>query len=75
GREEGLQKGLQAGRQEGLQAGRLEERRESTRDLLTRRFGPLPEQAQQRIESASMAEMKHWTNRLFEARTLDDIFR
>ncbi len=75
GLQEGLQRGLQRGRTEGRVEGRVEERRESTRRLLTRRFGPLPEEVQLRIETASMEDMKLWTERLFDAATLDEIFQ
>ncbi|MCC4897080.1 DUF4351 domain-containing protein, partial [Salmonella enterica subsp. enterica serovar Typhimurium] len=70
--QQGLQEGLQTGRQEGLQKGLLEGQRKSTLNLLTLRFGSLPEPVRHRIEGASMAEMEGWMTRLFEARTLDD---
>ena len=66
GIERGLQQGLQQGRQEG----------EATvlRRLLTRRFGPLPTWAEERLTQASLQELERWADRLLEASQLDEVF-
>jgi hypothetical protein len=42
--------------------------------LLTRRFGPLPEWAEQRLEQASPQELEGWAERVLEAPRLEDVF-
>jgi hypothetical protein len=44
------------------------------RRLLTRRFGPLPLWADERLEQASPQELERWTDRVLDAQQLDDIF-
>ncbi len=58
------------GRQEGIQEG------EATllQRLLTRKFGPLPEAMQQRITSATTAQLEIWSLNILDATTLDDVF-
>jgi Domain of unknown function (DUF4351) len=41
---------------------------------LTRRFGPLPAWAEQRLEQASPQELEGWAERVLEARQLEDVF-
>ena len=90
GRQEGLQEGLQAGRQEGLQAGRQEGlqagrqeglqagRREGLASLLSTqlacRFGQVPEWAAQKLKAAAPEALERWGRRIFEARSLEDVF-
>ena len=42
--------------------------------LLRRRFGPLPEWAEQRLEQASPQELEGWAERVLEAPQLKDVF-
>ena len=42
--------------------------------LLTRRFGPLPAWAEQRLEQASRQELEGWAERVLEAPQLEDVF-
>ena len=42
--------------------------------LLTRRFGPLPTWAEQRLEQASLQELEGWAERVLEAQRLEDVF-
>ena len=75
---EGLAEGRRLGAQEGRQAGRREGRQEGEarvlRKLLVRRFGPLPSAVEARLVGAGEADLERWTDRLLDARTLDDIF-
>jgi hypothetical protein len=66
----GIEKGLQQGLQQGIQQGEVI----VLRRQLTRRFGPLPEWAEQRLEQASPQDLEGWADRVLEAQRLEDIF-
>ncbi|MCK0509073.1 MULTISPECIES: DUF4351 domain-containing protein [Aromatoleum] len=53
--------------------GRVEGKREAIQYLLTRRFGPLPPAAAERVAQAKREQLELWLDRLFDARTLDDL--
>ena len=82
GRQEGLQKGRQEGRQEGRKEGRKEGRQEGRQEgeqillqrMLTRRFGDLPEWAQQQLLKANPEQLEQWADRLLDAPTLKSVF-
>ena len=59
----GIEKGLQQGLQEGFQQGEVFV---LTR-LLTRRFGPLPDWATERLIQASREELEQWAERVLDA--------
>jgi hypothetical protein len=59
--------GLERGRQEGEVA--------VLRRLLTRRFGVLPTWVEERLTQASLQELERWTDRILEARQLEEVFR
>ncbi len=59
----------QQGRQEGRQAGEAM----VLRRLLTRRFGPLPPWADDRLALAGEAELESWTDRVLEANSLEEV--
>src|SRR6266702_1824267 len=62
----GIEKGIQQGFQQG-------EAFVLTR-LLTRRFGPLPDWATERLAQASREELEQWAERVLEAQRLEDVF-
>ena len=66
--------GLERGRQEGLQQGLQQGEATVLRRLLTRRFGPLPLWAEERLAQASLQELERWADRVLEAQQLDEIF-
>jgi flagellar biosynthesis/type III secretory pathway protein FliH len=66
--------GRREGRQEGRQEGRREGEAAVLRRLLQRRFGPLPDWVEQRLDAADLPEFDEWSLRLLEARSLADIF-
>ena len=78
GQEEGRRKGRLEGRLEGRHEGRLEGRLEGKCGLLemilTRRFGPLPDWAKQRLASASSEQLDQWAERALEAKSLQDVW-
>jgi predicted transposase YdaD len=78
GRKEGLRLGRLEGKQEGKQEGKLEgkiEMLQSTlREILTKRFGPLDADTQDRIQSAQLEQLKNWIMRVLDAATVSDVF-
>jgi predicted transposase/invertase (TIGR01784 family) len=70
-RAEGEAKGRAEGRVEGLSEGAA---RTLVR-LLTRRFGPVPAEARERISAASLEQLDLWSERVLDAETVDEVFR
>jgi hypothetical protein len=66
----GIAKGLEQGRLEGELVGQaaLLER------LLTRRFGPLPEEVREQLSAASREQLEAWGDRVLDAGTLAEVF-
>lgn len=67
-------RGLAEGREEGLEEGLHAEALNMTRELLTRRFGALPSQAQARLQAASRKTLHAWALRCLDAEDLDEVF-
>ncbi|MBF0416198.1 MAG: DUF4351 domain-containing protein [Magnetococcales bacterium] len=42
--------------------------------LLQRRFGTVPEWANERIAKADLSSLEEWSLRIFDAQSLDDVF-
>jgi hypothetical protein len=53
---------------------RKEERAEALVEVLTARFGPLPESALKTVHAASLDQMRAWTTRAVTSETLDGVF-
>ena len=73
GIQEGLQRGLQKGIQEGLQKGVQEGKSEVLINLLTKRFGILPQEMRKNIQSLDIYRIDIITNEIFHFETLDDV--
>ena len=58
---------------EGEEKGRRAGEASLLRRLLERRFGPLSEQAQDRIAGADAATLEDWGLRILDANSLDDV--
>jgi len=43
--------------------------------LLIRRFGPLPNERVAQISAATTAQLEHWSDRVLDAASLEDVFR
>ena len=74
GRLEGRQEGRQEGRLEGRQEGRIELARSTLERLLTRRFGPLPAMALDRIHQATLPQLETWLDRIVDAPSWQAVF-
>jgi hypothetical protein len=72
-RMEGYLQGREEGREQGREVGREEGRRTLLRKLLQLRFGPLPENVEQRIGRAEPGELNAWEGKVLQAATLDDV--
>ena len=66
--------GEQRGLKKGLAQGKLEGETALLQRLLVRKFGPLPNTLQQRIHSATPAQLETWSLNVLDAATLDDVF-
>ena len=77
GREAGLMEGLKKGHTEGHTEGRAEGRTEGEAAmlvrLLSRRFGPLPEWARERLRRADVAQLETWADAVLDATTLAEV--
>jgi hypothetical protein len=74
GRAEGRSEGRSEGRVEGRFEGRVEAKAETLIRLLQRRFGPLGQQRLDQIGAASVAQLDHWTDRVLDVSSCDDVF-
>lgn len=59
---------------EGREEGRQEGEATLLQRLLTRKFGILPEPLQQRIQTATSAQLETWSLNILDAATLDEVF-
>ena len=59
---------------EGLREGRREGETKFLRRLLTRRFGPLPSWAEERLNQASETELEEWGDRVLECQSMKEVF-
>ena len=76
--ERGMQLGMQQGMQQGKLEGKLEGKFEGEVALLTRqltkRFGPLSDATRQRLDTATLAQLDTWADRILDADSLDAVF-
>ena len=61
-------------RAEGRTKGRAEGRAEALVEMLTVKFGPLPDSVPKTVHAASIDQMRVWTTRALTAETLDKVF-
>jgi flagellar biosynthesis/type III secretory pathway protein FliH len=77
GREEGWMKGREEGREEGWEKGWGKGREEGEAAvlarLLSRRFGPLPEWARERLHRADAAQREAWADAVLDAASLEEV--
>ena len=70
-----MEKGREEGRVEGRQEGRHEGVEGTLRKLVTLKFGPLPDWADERLSAADDAQLEAWVSRILEAGTLEALFK
>jgi len=66
----GLERGLEKGREEG----RRQEAVSMLTRFLTKRFGPLDEVTQERLQRASVEQLEAWSDRVLDVETLSEVF-
>ncbi|HEY9281116.1 MAG TPA: Rpn family recombination-promoting nuclease/putative transposase [Eoetvoesiella sp.] len=62
------------GREEGRKAGLQEGEAALLQRLLIRKFGPLPQPIQQRLQGATSAQLETWSLNILDATSLDEVF-
>ena len=67
---EGEARGLAIGEAKGREKGRAE----MLIGMLNRRFGDVPEHMTARLDGASIEDLDTWADRIFDAKTLEDVF-
>ena len=68
--QQGVEQGMQQGMQQGVQLGEIAL---LTRQL-TKRFGPLSDATRQRLDTATLAQLDTWADRILDADSLDAVF-
>lgn len=74
GREEGRQEGILLGMKKGREEGQAISLASSLRMLLENRFGPLPQNIHQQIQTADLSRLKVWFARSLDANSLQELF-
>jgi flagellar biosynthesis/type III secretory pathway protein FliH len=74
GMERGIEQGMERGIERGMEQGRSLAQ-QLLQQLITEKFGHPPAWAINRIHSASLQDLQHWTSRILRATTLDDTLR
>jgi hypothetical protein len=62
------------GEARGEARGRTEERAKALVEVLTVKFGPLPDSVPKTVRAASLDQTRAWTARAVTAETLDEVF-
>ncbi|MEA3643990.1 MAG: DUF4351 domain-containing protein, partial [Lamprobacter sp.] len=69
-----IEQGVRQGLEQGLERGLIQGEATILRRLLARRFGPLPEWAEGRVQRASSEQLQAWADAVLDAETLDGVF-
>jgi len=70
----GIQQGLQKGLQQGLQQGQTQGEAALLLRQAERKFGPLPEKYQTRLQQADAQVLLRWGERILTAETIEQVF-
>ena len=65
------QQGMELGEQKGMQKGEVT----VLKRLILRRYGSLPQWAVMRLEQADTSQLEEWSERIFDAQTLEELLR
>ncbi|MDJ0839433.1 MAG: DUF4351 domain-containing protein [Acidobacteriota bacterium] len=68
--EEGLEKGIEKGLEQGLEKGRLN----TLLRQIKKKFGPVPDWAQEKLLSADSDTLDRWTDAILDAPDLQELF-
>jgi len=71
---QGKLEGQIEGRREGRREGKIEGEALLLQRLLIRRFGSLPSELVKRINQAMPEQIEEWSDRILDAKTLNDVF-
>ena len=74
GKEQGMQQGMQQGIQQGMEQGAIKGEQTLLKRLLSRRFRQVPSLYLEKIEQADSEQLLTWSDKVFEARSIEDIF-
>ncbi|GLI51922.1 transposase [Tepidanaerobacter syntrophicus] len=72
-REEGLKEGLEKGLEEGLEKGKVTALAKTALKLLSRKFGPLPEELKSKISKLDAVTLEVIIDGIFDYESLDDV--
>jgi len=75
GKLEGKLEGELKGELKGKLEGKLEGEVAVLYRLLARKFGPLGEATQARLDNANLKQLEQWTDKILDAATLEDVFK
>jgi hypothetical protein len=75
GMQQGLHQGMQQGLHQGMQQGMQQGEAAVLKRLLQRRFGEVPVIYVQKIDNAGAETLLDWSERILDAKTLEDVFK
>jgi flagellar biosynthesis/type III secretory pathway protein FliH len=75
GIEQGIKQGIEQGIEKGLEKGRLYEKRNLIERLLIKKFGPLPRETQNKIQSMDDVVLDILSLEILDFQSIDDLFR
>lgn len=70
----GLKQGLEQGLEQGREEGRGEGERKLARRFIEKRFGAIPEWAEERLSALATPEIEALSDRIFVAQSLEELF-
>lgn len=74
-KKEGIEAGPKEGIETGLKVGLKEGESYLLKRQLTKRFGPLPAWALEKLDAAEPAQLENWADGIFDATSLESFFR
>ncbi len=69
-----MQLAREEGKREGRREGRFEEAAETLRRLLSLRFKTVPDWAEDLLKNPKKGDLEKWTDRILDAKTVEDVF-
>lgn len=74
GIEKGIEQGIEQGIARGIEKGIQQGLAQSLQRQLNRRFGPLSAEVTRQLENAAPEQLETWTDRVLDARTIEEVF-